>query len=102
MLFANNSFIYELINLFKLKIAYALTSKGDIKHRLEYAFDVYDLDKNGFITADEIKAVIPGILKLLRAEKEYHSNISELASLCIAQLDIAKDGKISRGKIVDK
>ena len=46
-------------------MAYALTSRGDVKQKLEYAFEMYDADNNGFLDSAELKTVIHGMLDLL-------------------------------------
>ncbi len=43
-------------------IGYAITSKGDLKQKLEYAFELYDADNNGILTANEINEVVIGML----------------------------------------
>lgn len=46
-------------------VAYSLTSRGDAKKKLEYAFDMYDIDNNGSLTSKEVRSVIVGMLDLL-------------------------------------
>ena len=48
-----------------IKIAYALTSKGDLQKKLDFTFSLYDIDNNGTLTTDEVKAVVIGMLDLL-------------------------------------
>jgi Ca2+-binding EF-hand superfamily protein len=43
-------------------IGYAITSKGDLKQKLEYAFELYDADNNGVLTPNEINEVVVGML----------------------------------------
>ncbi len=43
-------------------IGYAITSKGDLKQKLEYAFEMYDADNNGILSRKEIKEVVVGML----------------------------------------
>ncbi len=43
-------------------IGYAITSKGDLKQKLEYAFELYDADNNGVLTSNEINEVVVGML----------------------------------------
>jgi Ca2+-binding EF-hand superfamily protein len=46
-------------------IAYALTSRSDEKKKLEYAFELYDGDNNGYLDRKELKIVIYGMLDLI-------------------------------------
>merc|ERR1719450_970510 len=63
---------------------------GEVEDELEIRkeFTRMDLDKNGFITKDEMFAVISGC--------EYFVNDKmEEATKCIAELDVNNDGKVS-------
>ncbi len=51
--------------LYLIKISYALTSRGDLKKKLEYAFALYDIDKNGYLDFNELEYVLKGMLDLL-------------------------------------
>jgi len=64
---------------------------------LEYAFEIYDSDGNGYLDNNEIREVIKGMLDLLGADKK-SNNASQLAEECIKQLDASNDGKVSKGK----
>ena len=78
-------------------ISFALTSRGDLKKKLEYAFALYDADGNGYLDSNEINDVITGMLDLLGADKK-HNNPKQLADECIKQLDSSKDGQVSKGR----
>ena len=54
-----------LIAIIWTKIAYGLTSRGNVKEKLEYVFNLYDIDGNGYIEKDEIKPVLLGMYTLL-------------------------------------
>lgn len=43
----------------------SLTSRGDLKKKLEYAFELYDADNNGYLDPNEIKTVLTGMFDLL-------------------------------------
>lgn len=58
-----NKFL-TILNQF-IKSAYALTSRGDVRHKLEYVFDMYDLDNNGYLDRRELATVVHGMLDLL-------------------------------------
>lgn len=54
-----------MLNMISIKIAFALTSKGDLQKKLDFTFTLYDLDNNGTLTREEVKAVVVGMLDLL-------------------------------------
>jgi Ca2+-binding EF-hand superfamily protein len=75
-----------------------LTSRGDIRTKLEYAFTLYDRDNNGFLDSREIRTVLLAMLDLLGADKSSH-NLTQLTDECLKSLDNNKDGKITIGLI---
>ena len=46
-------------------VAYSLTNNSEPREKLEYAFDLYDIDNNGSLTSEEVRSVIVGMLDLL-------------------------------------
>ena len=72
-----------------------MTSKGDVRKKLEYAFVLYDADGNGYLDNNEVRAVLTGMLDLLGADKK-HNNTQQLADECMKDLDSSHDGKISK------
>jgi len=42
-----------------------LTTRGNIKDKINYVFNLYDLDNNGYIEKEEIKPVLLGMFTLL-------------------------------------
>jgi hypothetical protein len=85
----------DWLSLIRFKIAFALTSRGDLKKKLEYAFALYDADNSGYLDRNEVREVITGMLDLLGADKRSH-NPQQLAEECIKELDSSNDGKISK------
>ncbi|CAF4780628.1 unnamed protein product, partial [Rotaria magnacalcarata] len=43
----------------------AISSRGDLRSRLDYAFECYDLDSNGYLTEGEIAPVLRAMYTLL-------------------------------------
>ena len=76
-----------------------MTSRGDPKKKLEYAFNIYDSDRNGFLDSNEIISVLSGMIKLMGSEEQYPS-ARKLTDDCIHVLDKDKDGKVSKGKFL--
>lgn len=76
-----------------------MTSKGDLNRKLEYAFDLYDADRNGYLDRSEVREVVTGMLDLLGADKK-GQNAAQLAEECIRQLDTSKDGKVTKAEFI--
>ncbi len=83
------------INFNEFLIAYAMTSRGDLRKRLEYAFVCYDTDNSGYLDYNELKSVLSGMLDLLGAENK---DATQIAEQCLRELDSTGDGRISKGK----
>ncbi len=74
-----------------------MTSRGDSKKKLEYAFALYDRDNNGYLDSREIRTVLLAMLDLLGADKRSH-NVTMLTDECMKSFDTCQDGKIIKGK----
>lgn len=70
-----------------------------MKQKLEFAFNIYDSDKNGYLDKNELKQVIYGMLDLLGASQVTH-NPDILAEQCIRELDVSNDGKVSKEEFI--
>lgn len=77
-----------------------MTSRGDPKEKLEYAFELYDCDDNGTLDRGELNAVIYGMLDMLGADRRGHSS-QDLAAECMAQLDGSGDGAITKEEFIN-
>ena len=64
--------------------------------KLEYAFALYDDDKNGYLDKNEIREVIKGMINLFGSNVN-KAKTSELTEECFNILDENKDGKVSKG-----
>lgn len=82
------------------QISYSLTSRGDLRKKLEYGFALYDSDNNGYLDREELREVIVGMLDLLGADKKAN-NSAQLAAECIKELDVSNDGKVSKDEFIE-
>lgn len=78
-----------------------MTSRGNLRDKLEYSFKLYDADGNGYLDKFELKQVLDAMLILLDVDKSKGDSDS-IANECIRILDVDKDGKITKGLIVAK
>ena len=74
-----------------------MTSKADLKSKLEFTFDLYDIDKSGSLDFNEVNEIMKCMLDLLGARGQINTN--DFAKDCFNQLDSDKNGKINKGII---
>ena len=77
-----------------------MTSRGDPAEKLEYAFELYDIDESQTLDRSELNAVIYGMLDMLGADRR-GENPEEIAASCLAQLDSSGDGSITKEEFVN-
>lgn len=78
-----------------------MTSRGDPRDKLDYAFDVYDTNNSGYLDKNELSKVIYAMLNLLGAEKKDDPDgINELATDCLKKLDKNEDGRVSKEEFI--
>ena len=79
----------EMISLSEFLMIYGLTSRGDISRKLEYAFDLYDTNKDNALDVEECQEVIYGILELFRPTND-DRNIAQIAKDAFKNLKISQ------------
>jgi len=78
----------DLITLPEFLMTYALTSRGDLKRRLEYAFELYDTNHDNALEVDEVREIIYGILELF--DKQSKENLVDVSKDCFKQMKITQ------------
>lgn len=91
-------FLLGKIDFNEFLLAMDLMEKGDLDEKLRYAFDLYDIDKNGVLTKPEIETIIKMVLSF-RGEANndrLKDDIMQHLNRFIAKFDENGDMKISR------
>lgn len=87
------------ISFNEFMVAYALTSRADMNKKIEYAFDLYDFNRFGYLEADELRSVITGMLDVLGADKR-HENPPMLVEQTIAKIPTTESGRITKADFI--
>lgn len=69
----------------------AFSNKGDKEQKLRFAFKVYDIDRDGFISNGELFIV----LKMMVGSNLKDQQLQQIVDKTIMEADLDKDGKIS-------
>ncbi|KAK1760945.1 calcineurin, beta subunit [Echria macrotheca] len=69
----------------------AFSSKGNKEQKLQFAFKVYDIDRDGFISNGELFIV----LKMMVGNNLKDQQLQQIVDKTIMEADLDKDGKIS-------
>jgi Ca2+-binding EF-hand superfamily protein len=74
--------------------ALSITSKGQIEEKMELAFNMYDIDKDGSISRGEMLEIIISTAKMVQVTVN-ESNTEKSMEKIFRQLDTNRDGQIS-------
>ena len=69
----------------------AFSSKGNKEQKLQFAFKVYDIDRDGYISNGELFIV----LKMMVGSNLKDQQLQQIVDKTIMEADLDKDGKIS-------
>ncbi len=64
---------------------------------MEYAFQLYDIDGNGYLDKNEIRQVIKSMMDFIGANNDVNRP-DQVANECFRLLDESNNGKVSKGK----
>ena len=90
-----------MIEFSEFLVAFTLLTKGDLKKKLEFCFEIYDCDNNGFITKDELTKVLGGMYDLYGIDINADNAPEKLANEIFAKYDKGKVGKLIKEEFID-
>eukprot|EP00762_Andalucia_godoyi_P001703 ANDGO_07101.mRNA.1 Calcium-binding protein NCSA len=80
-------------------LAMSCMMRGSPDEKLEFAFNLYDIDHDGFVTRDEMLRIVTALYRmhgdLVSVQGEAFETPEQLVSKIFADMDMNEDGKLS-------
>ncbi|GAB6027125.1 hypothetical protein CHUAL_013859 [Chamberlinius hualienensis] len=93
------------INFKEFVMALSLLSRGSLQEKLQWAFSLYDINGDGFITRDEMSDIVSSIYKLLGRYTDpavdKHTARDHVERV-FQKLDVNKDGVVTLDEFMEK
>lgn len=74
-----------------------MTSRCDTRTKLEYAFNLYDFNRNNALDVEEVKEIVYGMLELFNPNEESRKANAEIARDAFKHLKVTQ--VIKKGKL---
>ncbi|CAF0991603.1 unnamed protein product [Didymodactylos carnosus] len=82
-------------------IAISITAQQDPKKKLEWAFSMYDIDRNGYIDKKEMRKIMDAIYDLLGEDKKGSDNPDNKVDQIFLKMDTNSDKKLSKEEFIN-
>lgn len=81
----------------------SITMHGQLEEKLTWAFKLYDIDSNGFVTKDEMTEIVTAIFEMVGTVKKTgcESESEKIVEKIFEQMDENNDGQLSLAEFVE-
>ena len=77
----------------------SVTTRGTIEEKLEWAFNIYDIDGNGFISQSEMVHIVKSVQRMVGAIEDKRLSKDNVLKE-FDKMDKNKDGKLSMDEFI--